>query len=52
MMLLLHMLGGDKLTNEFPNGLNQEPCMEAGKLPKNGNYRKQELVLSVKLQLK
>ena len=35
MMLLLHMLGGGKLTNEFPNGLNQEPCMEAGTLPKN-----------------
>ena len=38
MMLLLHMLGGgDKLTNEFPNGLNQEPCMEAGTLPKKKN---------------
>ena len=26
--------GGAKLTNEFPNRLNQEPCMEAGTLPK------------------
>ena len=29
------MLGGHKLTNELPNRLNQEPCMEAGTLPKN-----------------
>ena len=26
-------------TNEFPNGLNQEPCMEAGTLPKNDKIR-------------
>ena len=36
MMLLQHMVGGgDNLTNEFPNGLNQEPCIEADTLPKN-----------------
>ena len=33
MMLLLYMLGGDKQTNKYPNGLNQDPCMEAGTLP-------------------
>ena len=31
-MFLLHMLGGQ--TNEFPSGLNQEPCMDAVTLPK------------------
>ena len=29
MMFILHFLGGGGQTNEFPNGLNQEPCMEA-----------------------
>ena len=38
MMILLHMLlGGDKLTHEFPDGLNQESCMEAGTLPNNSS---------------
>ena len=35
-MFLLHMLGGQ--TNEFPSGLNQEPCMEAVTLPKRKAY--------------
>ena len=39
MMLLLQMLGGDKLTYEFSNGLNQKPCMEAGTLPKKQTYK-------------
>ena len=36
------MLGEHKLTNEFPNVLNQQPCMEAGTLPKNEDEPKNE----------
>ena len=28
-------IGGDKLTNKNPNGLNGDPCMEVAPRPKN-----------------